>query len=117
MPSLSLLLGLPIPYSSLGSLIPELFVGSSTVPASKSNLNYESDFNSISDNIVAGSDVNSKDNIASASVDVSVSMVHLADALLVNALQVTQPFPNPVTIHNPMPSFSTLNLTLILFHP
>ena len=113
MPSLSLLLGLPIPYSSLGSLIPELFVGTTAVSASNSNA--ELDLNAESDNIVAGSDVNSKDNIVTVSV--SVSMVHLADALLVNALQVTQPFPNPVTIHNPIPSFSTLNLTLILSCP
>ena len=70
-------------FSRYGSLIPELFVGTATVtdPNPKLDLNSGLDSNA---NSTSGID---SDNSISASV--SVSMVHLADALLVNALQVT----------------------------
>ena len=89
MPSLSLLLGLPIPYSSLGSLIPELFVGTNVATG---NTKATTDPNEAPPKIDAesGSDVDGSSSVSgSVSGSLSVSMVYLADALLVNALQVS----------------------------
>ena len=89
MPSLSLLLGLPIPYSSLGSLIPELFVGTTIATG---NAKATTDLNGAPPKIDSelSSDVDSTSSVSgSVSGSLSVSMVYLADALLVNALQVS----------------------------
>ena len=89
MPSLSLLLGLPIPYSSLGSLIPELFVGTNVATG---NTKATTDPNEAPLKVDAelSFDVDSTSSVSgSVANSLSVSMVYLADALLVNALQVS----------------------------
>ena len=89
MPSLSLLLGLPIPYSSLGSLIPELFVGT-TVATANTKAKTDPKEAPPKVNSELGSDVDGTGSMPdSFAGTLNVSMVYLADALLVNALQVS----------------------------
>ena len=77
MPTLSLLLDIPIPFPSLGSIIPELFLGYDD------NENYKKEFTDLNLNI--------SDFTFSSSTTFSSSN-SLANALLLNSLQIMRYF-------------------------
>jgi hypothetical protein len=66
-------------------LIPELFIGvGNTTATNKAEATRELK----SDYVLSGSELDNTNTMVANSVSVSVSMVYLADSLLVNALQV-----------------------------
>ena len=77
MPTLSLLLDIPIPFPSLGSIIPELFLGYDD------NENYKREFTDLNINI---------SDFTFSSSTTSSSSNFLANALLLNSLQIMRYF-------------------------